>query len=127
MDVKPVSGSDPGGINFGSSGAGGTRTQSVCRFGLSPEGFYYGSNDSATTINTNVTYSSGNWHHIKLILDRTNNLYYIVFNGTLLNSEGYEAVAATPEWFSLGAGNNGINTTYYDNVNLYSTNKNIVF
>ena len=126
FDVKPVSGSDPGGVNFGSSGAGGTWTNSVCRFGLGTNGeFYCGKNDSATVINTSMTHSNGNWYHLKMVLDRTNNIYYTFVDGVLLDENGFQAASATPEWFSLGAGNNGTNTIYYDNIDLYSSDSSL--
>ena len=125
-DVKPVSGTSPGGINFGSSQSGGYWTHSVCSFGFgSSNQFYCGKNDTATVISTSETYTNGNWYHIKLVLDRNTNLYYTFVNGTLLDSNGFVADSATPEWFALGAGNEGQNTIYYDNVNLYSTDSTV--
>jgi hypothetical protein len=121
-DVKPVSGTSPGGVTFGSSGASGKWTHAVCSFSFENNGFSCGKEDNSTAIATDLTYSNGNWYRIRMVLDRSNNMYYLFLNGTLINTEGFSAASATPEWFSLGAGNVGTNTMYYDNVNTYSTN-----
>ena len=72
-------------------------------------------------ISTGMTHSNGNWYHLKMALDRTNNVYYTFVDGILLDTNGFTADSATPEWFSVGAGNNGTNTIYYDNIQLYSS------
>ena len=120
-DMKPVAGTSAGGMSFGSSSAGGYWTGSVCRLGFENNGFYYGKNDNSYRCDTDLTYSNGNWYSVKLILDRTNNLYYVSLNDSFINYEGYAADLATPEWLSLGAGNIGTNTIYYDNIRIYST------
>ena len=122
IEIKPVSGSSPGGINICSSQADGYWTHSICRVILENGGFFYGKNDKTTPINTELTYTNGNWYHIKLILDQTNHRCYIIFDNSLISNEGFEADPATPEWINLCAGNSGTNTMYYDNIQLYSTN-----
>ena len=119
--VKPVSGTSPSSVTIASSSAGGTWTNAVCRFGLEDNGFWYGKNDTSTDADTNLTYSNGNWYDTKLILDRTNNLFYISIDDSFVNNEGYEAASATPEWFSLTGGNIATNTVYYDNIKVYTT------
>lgn len=118
-DIKPVSGSSPGGIMICSSKADGYWTHSVCRSFLENNKFYYGKNDSTTDTNSELRYSNGNWYHLKLVLDRTNNFQYIIIDDSLIGK--YTADPATPEWMELNAGNAGTNTMYFDNVNLYST------
>lgn len=121
-NMKPVSGTDPGGVNFGSSSAGGYWTGSVCRAGLGlNNALYYGKNDISDDCDTDLTYSNGNWYNLKMILDNTNDLYYIFFDNQCVETIPYEADSATPEWFSLGGGNNGTNTIYYDDVKVYTT------
>lgn len=121
-DIKPVSGSSPGGIMICSSKAGGSWTHSVCRAGLADGGFFNGKNDKTSKVETDFTYSNGNWYHIKLILDKTDHLYYIFMDNTLIGNLGYNADSAKPEYIILCAGNAGTNTMYFDNVKLYSTN-----
>ena len=120
-DIKPISGITPGGFRIGSSGASGTWVKGVCGIAFSNGGFYLEVNDTATAITTDVTYTSETWHHVKLVLDTTNDLCYISINGTLLDSNGFEASSAIPSWITLIANNSGVNTTYFDNVRLYST------
>ena len=120
-NIKPVSGSSPGGVNFGSSSAGGYWTNAVCRASFDRDNkFNYGKNDSSSFVETDVTHTLGTWYNLKMILDNTNNVYYILINGNIIG-EAYEADAATPEWFSLGGGNLGTNTMYYDDVKAYTT------
>lgn len=119
-DIKPVSGSSPGGIMICSSKADGYWTHSVCRSFLENNKFYYGKNDSTTDTNSELRYSNGNWYHLKLVLDRTNNFQYIIIDDSLIGK--YTADPATPEWMELNAGNAGTNTMYFDNIKLYSTN-----
>ena len=127
-DVKPVAGTSVGDIYLCASQAGGSWTHSVCRFGLSNNGFYYGIEDSATVINTDLTYTNGNWYHLKMVLDTSDFKFYVSVDGNVINPEGYQAVSVTPEWFSLGAGNAGQNTVYYDNVKLYtSDNRSLIY
>jgi hypothetical protein len=124
-DIKPVAGVVPGVVSFASSQASGGWTHSVCRFGLTNNGFYYGTGDASTSISTNLNYSNGNWYHIRMVLDRVNKLFYVNFNGTLIDSAGYPAANVTPEWFSLGAENNGQNTMYFDNISIYSVDSDV--
>ncbi len=123
---KPVAATSPGGVNFGSSQASGYWTNAICRFSLENNGFYCGVGDSSTQIDTEITYTNGNWYHLSMVLDTSTDLYYLSINGTVLNPEGYQAASATPEWFSLGAGNNGQNTMYYDNVKVYTSNYSVL-
>ena len=122
-NIKPVSGSDPGGVNFGSSSAGGYWTASVCRagFGLNNK-YYYGKNDTAGDCDTDLSFTNGNWYNLKMILDNTNDVYYICIDNQYIETIPYSADSATPEWFSIGGGNNGVNTIYYDDVKVYTTN-----
>ncbi len=120
-DIKPVSGSTPGGFNIGSSYASGTWSKAVCGTSFGNNGFNQSKEDTGTVVDTEVTYTSGNWYHVKLILDQTNHVFYILIDGTLLDSNGFTAANATPEWLEIAAGNTGTNVTYYDNVRLYST------
>ena len=120
--MEAGAGTFPDGVTFGSSKVSGSWEQAVCRFGLQNNGFFCGTADTSTNITTDLTYSNGNWYRIKMVLDRKTNLYYLFFDGTLINANGYSAAAATPEWIKLGSGNAGTNTTYYDNINLYCTN-----
>lgn len=117
-DIKPVSGSSPGGVMISSSKAGGGWTHSVCRVGLENGGFFYGKNDSTGSISTDFKYSNGNWYHLTLILDRTKNLQYIIMDDTIIGS--FPADPAKPEWIDLCAGNKGTNTIYLDNIQLYT-------
>ncbi len=126
-DVKPVAGTSPGDVIFGSNQAGGGWTHSVCRFGLGNNGFRYGTEDATTVINTDLTYTNGNWYHLKMVLDTSDYKFYISFDGTVINPDGYQAVSATPEWLAIGAGNAGQNTMYFDNVKVYtSDNGNLI-
>ncbi len=126
-DVKPVAGTSPGDVIFGSNQAGGGWTHSVCRFGLGNNGFRYGTEDATTVINTDLTYTNGNWYHLKMVLDTSDYKFYVSVDGTVINPDGYQAVSATPEWLALEAGNAGQNTMYYDNVKLYtSDNGNLI-
>ena len=120
-DIKPVSGTTPVGFNIGSSGASGTWTRAVCGASFSNNGFNQSREDTGSVIDTEMTYDSGNWYHVKLILDQTNHVFYILIDGTLLDSNGFEAANATPGWIEMAAGNTGTNVAYYDNVRLYST------
>ncbi|MDO4847740.1 MAG: leucine-rich repeat protein [Clostridiaceae bacterium] len=119
-DVKPVAGTSPGDVLFASNQAGGGWTHSVCRFGLGNNGFHYGTEDATTAINTDLTYTNGNWYHLKMVLDTSDYKFYVSVDGNVLNPEGYQAVSATPEWLALGAGNAGQNTMYFDNISIYS-------
>ncbi len=126
-DVKPVAGTSPGDVIFGSNQAGGGWTHSVCRFGLGNNGFRYGTEDATTVINTDLTYTNGNWYHLKMVLDTSDYKFYVSVDGTVINPDGYQAVSATPEWLAIGAGNAGQNTMYYDNVKVYtSDNSNLI-
>ena len=120
-DIKPVSGATPVGFNIGSSGASGTWTRAVCGTGFTNNTFYYSKEDTGQAVDTELTYTTGNWYHVKLILDQTNHVFYILIDGTLLDSNGFEAANAIPGWLEMAAGNTGTNVTYYDNVRLYST------
>lgn len=113
-DVKPVNDTSAGDIYFGASQASGSWTHSVCRFGMANNGFFSGTGDSTSFISTEHTNTNGNWYHLKLVLDTSNYKYYVSVDGTVLNPDGYQSASTTPEWFSLGAGNAGQNTAYYE-------------
>ena len=94
---------------------------------LGNNGFRYGTEDATTVINTDLTYTNGNWYHLKMVLDTSDYKFYVSVDGTVINPDGYQAVSATPEWLALEAGNAGQNTMYYDNVKLYtSDNGNLI-
>ena len=120
-DIKPISGSTPGGFRIGSSSAAGTWVKSVCGIAFSNGTFKFERDDTATSINTEVTYTSETWHHVKLVLDTTNDLCYITLNGTLLDEDGFVTPSVTAGWITLISNNTGVNTTYFDNIRLYST------
>ena len=120
-DIKPVSGSTPVGFNIGSSAAAGTWSKAVCGASFSNNGFNQSIEDTGSVIDTEMTYDSGNWYHVKLVLDQTNHVFYIVIDGTVLDENGFEAANVAPGWIEMAAGNTGTNVAYFDNIRLYST------
>ena len=122
LNVNPVSGNAPAYFTLGSSGAGGSWTHSVFSIFLEKSQIYCGKNDShGSPAETNLTYSLGTWHKIKVVLDTTENMYYVTFDGALITPDGVQADTATPEWLSLGSGNFGTSTAYFDNIIIYTT------
>ncbi len=119
--IYAVSGTFPGGISFGSSKAGGKWSKAVGCFETQDGKFRYGINDEGASIDTDATFTSGEWHELKLVLDRTNNVFYTFLDGELIFWPGFNSVAEQPEWITIGAGNAGVNTTYFDDIKLYST------
>ncbi len=127
-DVKPLSLNSPAGISLCSSSAGGSWTHSVCGINMTNGGFSYGRNDNGYPIDTDLTYTTGNWYHLTLVLDRTNQRFYTLLNDTFIEETSYDADSATPEWLELNSNNHGTNTAYFDNIKLYSSDTfNITF
>jgi hypothetical protein len=117
IDIKAVSGNSPGGVVIGSA-QGGSKT--ICVHCLHNGTFQYGIGDVSNYVDSKETYSIGKWYELKIVLDRTNNVFYSFADGKRVGY-GLATSALTPDWFVLSAGNNGTNTTYYDNVRCYST------
>jgi uncharacterized repeat protein (TIGR02543 family) len=120
-DVKPLSVNSPAGISLCSNSAGGYWTHSVCGIHMKNGGFNYGINDTGNSIDTDLTYTTGNWYRLSLVLDKTNHIFYNLLDGSLIGGRSFTADTATPEWIEFSSNNNGTNTAYFDNINLYST------
>ena len=122
VDIKPVLGTSPISIGFASNSVSGQWSKKISGLVFRNNSFLFETEDVEYDAETTVTYDNENWYNVKMILDRTNNKFYVSLNGTLLRSDGFAAVGATPEWFAFGAGNINYNTAYYDNIKIYSTN-----
>lgn len=119
IDVKFV---NTGAFALGSSQASGQWSKNVCgvAYNASTGNLWATYNDTGT--NLGVAYTSNVWVHFKIVLDRDNSKQYIYQDNVLLNPNGDTASSVIPEWVTLEAGNNGTNTGYYDNLNVYETN-----
>ena len=122
-NMKSVDGVSPGGINISANGVPGRWTHSIMRVSLDQGGVVADCNDAQVLYRGNNLYTSSKWYTVKMELDRVNNLGYISLDGVVLNPDGVTIESFVPEWFTLGAGNLGTNTTYFDNIRLYSTDE----
>ncbi len=116
-DVKPVSGTTPGGIGLYNPLVGTWGTRIVC-VSFNNSQIYAQMNGSESDALIIGEYINNNWYRVKIVCDLVKKMYDVYINNILMSSGIGMHPSVSPTKLDLTAGISGVNEIYADNLSV---------